>query len=111
VATAEEQLAAAQTVDTPGGSPHLVRSEPLHCALHAPVPTHAVRVPRGAPLTAMHVPTLPATLHASHCPVHSVSQHTPSAHFPVGQLAAVAAVHAAPYGNLQSPTEPGMLHF
>jgi hypothetical protein len=58
--------AAEHTVDVPGGVPHATRFEPLHVALQTPVPVHAGRAPTGAPETGVHVPTLPATLHASH---------------------------------------------
>ncbi len=44
--------------------------------------SHAPRVPRGNPVTAEQVPTDPATLHASHCPEHPLSQQTPSTHRP-----------------------------
>jgi hypothetical protein len=30
------------------------------------------------PATGVHVPALPDTSHASHCPVHALLQHTPS---------------------------------
>jgi hypothetical protein len=33
--------------------------------------------------TGLHVPTLPATLHASHAPPHAVLQHTPSTQLPL----------------------------
>jgi hypothetical protein len=46
------------------------------------VPEHAVRVPCGAPATAVQVPTLPPTSHASHCPPHDELQHTPSTQLP-----------------------------
>ena len=40
-------------------------STPLHCPLHASVPTQGVRVPRGAPMTGKHFPGVPP-LQASH---------------------------------------------
>lgn len=49
----------------------------------APPPRHAARVPCGAPVTVVHVPMLPPTSHAWHCPVHPVLQHTPSMHTPL----------------------------
>lgn len=42
----------------------------------------AARPPCGAPTTATHRPTEPVTSHASHCPLHLVSQHTESAQEP-----------------------------
>jgi hypothetical protein len=39
--------------------------------------------PTGAPVTATHVPTLPACAQVSHCPVQSLLQHTLSTHCPV----------------------------
>jgi hypothetical protein len=46
-------------------------------------PRHAARVPCGAPVTVVQVPTLPPTSHAWHCPVHPVLQHTPSTQTPL----------------------------
>jgi hypothetical protein len=60
---------------------HLVRSLPSHAsALHASPPpsSHAVRVPCGAPMTPEHLPGTPVTSHASHWPLHALSQQTPS---------------------------------
>jgi len=59
-----------------------------------PAPVQAVRDPVGAPVVAAHVPTEPATLHASHCPPQPVSQHTPSTQFPDTHW--LAAAHATP---------------
>jgi len=42
----------------------------------------------------VQVPTLPATPHASHCPLHAVSQQTPSAQLP--DVHCPAEAHAAP---------------
>jgi hypothetical protein len=56
-----------------------------HPVLHAPASswtTHSappqVRVPCGAPSTGEQIPGLPGTSHASHGPVHALSQQTPS---------------------------------
>jgi len=43
-----------------------------------PSDTQAVRALRGAPATGVQVPALPLSAHASHWPVHAVSQQTPS---------------------------------
>ena len=61
-----EQLSAAQTVSVPGSMPHVVRLLPSHCAAQVPVPLQAGRVPFGAPVTALQIPSVPPTLHASH---------------------------------------------
>jgi hypothetical protein len=44
-----------------------------------PLPTHAARGVTGLPVTGEQVPTLFDRLHASHWPVQSSLQHTPSA--------------------------------
>ena len=54
-----------------------------------PTPPH-VRVPWGAPLTVVQVPSLPATSHASQGWSHSRSQHAPSEQMSERQLLAVA---------------------
>lgn len=47
--------------------------------LQVPLPAQAARAPCGAPeLSAVQVPTAPATSHASHAPVQAALQHTPS---------------------------------
>jgi len=43
-----------------------------------PSEAQAVLALRGAPATAVQVPAVAASAHASHCPVHAVSQQTPS---------------------------------
>ena len=48
-----------------------------------PSVAHALRVPCGVPVAVEQVPTLPATSHASHWPVHARLQQTPSTHSPV----------------------------
>lgn len=48
---------------------------PLHVPAHiASVALQAVRGATGAPVTAVHVPSEPVTLHASHWPVHAELQ-------------------------------------
>ena len=44
--------------------------------------------------TALHVPTLPVTLQASHAPPHAVLQHTPSTQLPLPHW--LVAEHVAP---------------
>jgi hypothetical protein len=43
---------------------------------------HFVRCPAGVPVTALHVPSLPFTLQASHWPLHEVLQQKPSTQSP-----------------------------
>ena len=91
---------------------HAVMSVPLHTGPHsvpAPAPAHAERPPRGAPVTALQVPTLPVTSHAAHCELQPVSQQTPSTQ----KLDAhsVEIPQAAPFGFEQVPSEPARLHF
>jgi hypothetical protein len=90
------QLATEQIVEIPGNAPHAVRFDPSHDAWQVPVPEHAGRPARGAPATAMHDPTLPPTLHASHWPLHAVLQQTPSTQFPLPHSA--LPPHVAPSG-------------
>jgi hypothetical protein len=47
-----------------------------------PSVAHAARPACGAPETATHWPTLPATLQAWHCPLHAWLQQTPSTQLP-----------------------------
>jgi hypothetical protein len=62
-------------------APGYVHTEPLvpsHVPAHVPFPSHALRVPCGAPLTGMQCPAWPIASHASHCALQSDSQQTPS---------------------------------
>jgi hypothetical protein len=56
----------------------------------------------------VQVPTLPAELHDLHSPVHAVSQHTPSAQWPVAH--SELEEHVDPFGFAQSPSCPGDAH-
>jgi hypothetical protein len=78
VATAPVHDGARHCVLWPGTA-QAVRWTPSQLPSH-PVafPTHAARGVTGFPFTGEHVPTLPVTLHASHCPVQSSLQQTPS---------------------------------
>lgn len=74
------QLAGRHVVDAPGNVqavPFCPSQLPPH---EVPSLTHAARPPAGGPTTATHLPSCPRTLHAEHCPVHRLSQHTPSMH-------------------------------
>jgi hypothetical protein len=66
---------------------------------------HAWREPTGAPTTGMQLPSLPATLHASHWPVHGSVQHTPSTQIPDAHSALVLQAVPAPFLSLQTPPE------
>jgi hypothetical protein len=70
----------------PLGYVHAARLTPSQLPAHvapASAALHAVRLPCGAPLIAEQVPTAPGVSHASHSPLHAVSQHTPSTQTPV----------------------------
>jgi hypothetical protein len=49
--------------------------EPVHAE---PSPWHAGRLPTGAPLVGVHVPTEPGFVQEAHCSPQSELQHTPS---------------------------------
>jgi hypothetical protein len=95
-------------VATPGGAPQASAFEPSHLAWHAPLPAHFGRAPRGSPATGAHVPRLPGTSHAWHCPAQVELQQTPSTQRPLPQEEAVAPVHVPPLGSLHVPREPGV---
>lgn len=76
------------------GLVQVVRLVPLHVPAHAPEPVHAVRGETGVPVTALHVPTRPGRAHASHWPLHAVSQQTPSMQLP--ERHCVPTLHVAP---------------
>lgn len=60
------------------------------------VPTHAVRVPCGAPAsTGEQTPTLPGTSHAAQRSPHAVLQHTPSTQELL--VHSLPSTHAAPF--------------
>src|SRR5262245_9091913 len=59
-----------------------------------PSDAQSVRAPCGAPLTALQVPTLPATSQASHCWPQAALQHTASTQSPLWHC--VAPEHVAP---------------
>lgn len=81
-----------------GGYTQAVRLVPLQLPPHdVPAPVHAARIPRGTPVAAVHVPTLPSRLHASHCPLQPVLQHTPSTQLPL--LHSRVAEHVPPLGR------------
>jgi hypothetical protein len=95
-----------------GVYPQAVRSTPLHVPPQMASPPHAGRL---VPLAACgasrfgtgeHVPALFVTSHASHCPLHAWSQHTPSTQYPLVHCLAPSG-HSAALSSfaLQSPPE------
>jgi hypothetical protein len=65
---------------------------------------HACRDPWGPPTIGRHVPSLPGTSQASHCPVQACVQQTPSTQLPERHSAAVLQV--APFSFLLEQTPP-----
>lgn len=103
--------ASPQSVSGPDAKPaHLVRSfdGSQVSVLHAsPAPSkHFVRAPCGAPVMPEQVPSAPGTSHASHCPVHTESQQTPSMQKPV--VHSFLLVQAEPFVFTQVPTTSGV---
>jgi hypothetical protein len=89
----------------------LVRSSPPHCAPEQTFEgslAHAARPPCGAPTTGRQRPERPVAAstmsHASHCPVHAVSQHTPSTQWPEPHSA--SAPHVEPLNSMHVPSCP-----
>jgi hypothetical protein len=81
--TSPEQNAAPPHAMALPGYAHADGSPPSHLPWHIPMPAHATRGGRGAPITVLHVPTLPASAQAWHCPPHGESQQTPSTQKPL----------------------------
>jgi len=70
-------------VETPGYA-HAAAFVPSQAPAHdEPSESQAVRWPRGAPVTDLHVPALPVSAHASHWPLQALSQQTPSVQKPL----------------------------
>jgi hypothetical protein len=88
------------------GYVHAVRTAPSQWGPHSlptPVPVQAARVPRGAPVTATHLPGEAPSAHASHCPSQAAVQHRPSAQNPLLHIPALEqAVPMTSFG-LQVP--------
>jgi hypothetical protein len=68
-----------------------------------PSPSQATRLPRGAPVTGVHVPALPETSQASHWPGQAPSQHTPSTQKPEAQAPPLEQASASVRFALQVP--------
>jgi hypothetical protein len=84
---------------------HVARLLPSHEPPHrVPVPAQAGRVPRGAPVTATHLPGIAASPQASHDPPQVLSQHTPSTQNPDAQ--SVAARQGSPSSNFVAGPSP-----
>jgi hypothetical protein len=60
-----------------------------------PSVAQAGRAPCGGPATATHAPTLPATLHAWHCPPQAWLQQNPSTQLPLAHW--LGAAQASPF--------------
>jgi hypothetical protein len=69
---------------------------PSHVPAHVPVPAHVARGAMGVPVTRVHVPSWPVTLHASHCAEQSRSQQKPSEQTPSSQSLSCAHVVLPP---------------
>ena len=108
VCSPDEHCAAAHSFVVGGSAPHAAGLVPSHCARQTPVPEHSVRPPWGCPfVTFVHMPTLPATSHAWHCPPHVELQHTPSTQIP--EPHSDDAAQLLPSGSEQVPA-PFALH-
>jgi hypothetical protein len=83
------------------GNAQVVRFEPSHDPWQAPVPAHAARPVRGPPVTATQIPLLLGSPHDSHCPVHALSQQTPSTQCTLEQ--SPFALHGCPCLTLHPP--------
>jgi hypothetical protein len=88
---------------------HWLGSTPLQLLPHdvpRPTPSQPGRLPTGWPLVVLHVPTLGATLQASHCLSHARSQQTPSTHRP--EMHSAPAAHAVPLFFEQVPASAAL---
>jgi len=78
---------------------------PSHCPPQLlPSDPQTGRVPCGAPVTGVHEPSTPETLHASHCPLHAPSQHTPSTQCPLVHMFATLQPEPGPSFGRQMPS-------
>jgi hypothetical protein len=107
VATSSMQDASRHDTEVSARAAHRLPSLPSQLeASHALEPfAHAGRTPCGVPFTATHLPTLPATSQAWHCPPHRDSQHTPSTQLPDPH--SPSAAHASPSIFAQRPADVG----
>jgi hypothetical protein len=96
--TAEPAYEAHVAVELPS---HSAEAQTLEASL-----AHTARVPWGLPLIGMHLPGRPVvesgTSHASHWPLHALSQQTPSAQW--FEPHSTSAVHDAPMVLVHVPS-------
>jgi hypothetical protein len=79
-------------------------------------PLHAGRFPTGTPVTGTHSPALPGTLQASHCPMQSLLQQTPSTQWPLRHSPSrehepplvPSGLQTPPRQNLPAPHSPSV---
>jgi hypothetical protein len=85
-----------QLVSAPASAAQRLPSLPSQAAVSQALAPFAqgTLAPCGAPLTGLHLPTLPGTSHAWHCPAQRPSQQTPSTHAP--EPHSPSLVHATP---------------
>jgi hypothetical protein len=102
VSAPEVQEDAAHCTELPLAKPlQVVREVPSHAfAAQIELPaSHAVRLPCGAPVIALHVPV---ASQASHCPVHATLQQTPSAQNPLLQSVFAAQLPPRSFSSAKS---------
>ncbi len=109
VSTPPLQPSALHLVTAAGGKTQSARLLPSQCRPQSPPTTPPLQTAlgaRGAPTTATHVPALPVSLQASHCPAQGLSQQTESTQ--LSEAHSLALVHAAPFAFLatQVPEDP-----
>ena len=102
VATPPPHDASRHEVGSPGYA-QAFRAPPSHAPPHDdPSVAQAARPPRGAPTTGEQTP---APLQASHCPLHAVSQQTPSTQWPVPHCVSPEHDPPCPIWLTQTPAE------
>jgi hypothetical protein len=66
---------------------------------------HLTRCPTGVPVTGLHVPSLPFTLQASHCPLQDELQQKPSRQSPFKHWSPFAHCAPGPSFGTHMPAE------
>jgi hypothetical protein len=97
------QMAGLQTAALSGKVQAWV-SLPSHSPLQGAVPAQSTRGATGVPVTGVHVPSEPPSLHDSHCPSQRPSQQTPSAQYPLSHSG--PAEHEDPLGERPASEPP-----
>jgi hypothetical protein len=116
VAVPSAHEAARHAVSAPASPTQATVVTPSHAAaLHTFAPTAARqegRPFRGAPLTGVHLPGAPGRLHASHWPVQTASQQTPSTQWLAAHSASLVHVWASPAAHCPEALHPfwGLVH-